>query len=168
MRKAWGLAPFIAAVCMTCHAAALPAEPSLQNLKLQQEIRELELKNEELSSRSSSYGSLITIVLALGTLGGTAIKTLSEFQKNREERRDENRRRADERFSGTVEKLASGSGLPAMMTAATTLTIFLKHEYPHLHEQVFRVMLAAPRFTNSQIRSRRSWSTGSKRQWKSI
>lgn len=143
MGKAWGLALFTAAFCMTCQAEALPAESNLQNLKLRQEIRELELKNDALSSWSGRYGSLITIVLALGTLGGTAIKTLSEYQKNREERRDENQRRADERFAGTVEKLASDSGLPAMMTAATSILIFLKPEYPHLHEQVFRVILAA-------------------------
>ncbi|HQT26450.1 MAG TPA: pentapeptide repeat-containing protein [Burkholderiales bacterium] len=143
MKKAWALLPFIAAVSLDCHGEVPVADSNLQTLKLKQEIRELELKNDALSSWSGRYGSLITILLALGTLGGTAIKTLSEYQKNREERRDENQRRADERFSSTVEKLASDSGLPAMMTAATSLLIFLKPEYPHLHEQVFRVMLAA-------------------------
>lgn len=141
----WVVLPFVVVVSISCHGvvAAPVMEPSLSTRKLQQEVRELELKNDELASWHGKYGSLTTILVALVTLGMTALKSLSEYQKNREERKDENQRRSDERFSATVEQLASDAGLPSMMTAATSILVFLKPEYPHLHEQVFRVIIAA-------------------------
>ncbi|TCV82915.1 pentapeptide repeat-containing protein [Sulfurirhabdus autotrophica] len=140
-----GSLSFILVASINCYGEVTTAatDATLQNHKLQQEIRELELKNDELASWRGKYGSLVTILVALGTLGATAFKSLSEYQKNREEREDENQRRSDERFSATVEKLASSASMPTMMTAATSILVFLKPEYPHLHEQVFRVILAA-------------------------
>ncbi len=165
----WLVFPWVIAVSMPCsgevalvvlatntsavvgqahHNASAVAETSLQDQKLLAEIKELQLK----SSPLARYGSLVTMLLALVTLGATVWKSWSEYVKNRlgrinedQRRQDENLRRADERLSVAVAQIAAKASLATNMLGATSLLIFLREEYRHLHEQVFHVVLTALR-----------------------
>ncbi|MDD4930514.1 MAG: pentapeptide repeat-containing protein [Gallionella sp.] len=132
--------------------ASAVSEISLQDQKLQEEVKELKLKNEQLESFWAKYGLSLSIFLSiLGVLGGlfkfliayrnsiTAKKTADKRQES------ENLRRAGERFSIAVAQIATNASRATNMLGATSLLTFLNKEYEHLHEQVFRVLLTTLR-----------------------
>ncbi len=151
-RLAWGF-----------QASVLIAEPSestnnieLQEEKLRQEIRKLQLENERLSSRwepiRSSAPFFAALVAAMGVLA-TVWKQIHESSTQRNldrlQRKEESLRRSNERFTSIVGDLGSTSEV-IQAGASVSLMTFLKQEYRDFHEQVFLILLANLKIQHSE------------------
>lgn len=125
-------------------AISAMSQPELEAEKLRQEVRQLAIENQDLSSpwkQVSAYATIITIVVALVGAFATIWKQIAEQRQEREQRETESRRRMDDKFTSIVKDL--GSENPSLqVSAAVSLMTFLREEYAAFHEQVYLVLLA--------------------------
>jgi uncharacterized protein YjbI with pentapeptide repeats len=127
----------------------------LEQQKLRQEIRKLELENQRASSRWAALLALapfITAVVAIAGIGLTVWKQLNDNAKNRQEqfrqleldrkqREADSLRRFDQSYTKAVENLGSDSKALQISAAAALLT-FLKPRYQEFHSDVFLLLVA--------------------------
>jgi uncharacterized protein YjbI with pentapeptide repeats len=161
----------VAAVSGPASAAAQPpptgnpaaTRAELENDKLSEEIRKLELENDNQDSKREKVLAFAPFVTALVAVVGVVLPiwTLSR-ERNRqleldrqqrerelEQQRIESQRRFDEQFAKAVENL--GSDNEAVQTgAAVSLASFLRPEYGIFHEQVFRLLCANLRLQQAE------------------
>jgi uncharacterized protein YjbI with pentapeptide repeats len=147
---------FTAVVCLTLtfglSSTASGAQPStsttqntsLEQAKLRQEIRKLELENERTSSLLGGFLALAPFITALVAIVGISLtiwKQIGENAKDREQREADSLRRFDESYTRAVENLCSDS--PALqISAAASLPTFLKHRYKEFHTALFGLLVA--------------------------
>jgi uncharacterized protein YjbI with pentapeptide repeats len=128
----------------TAASAADPATTRLQQEKLRQEIRQLQLENRDhrgIRGFLSSYGGLLAGVAALGTVLVTITNLARQRNLDRQQRHDESIRRLDERFSAVLTDLGAKSEA-VQAAAAVSLLTFLRAEHGNYHRQVRLVALA--------------------------
>ena len=116
----------------------------LENEKVRQEIIQLTLENERLSSpwqAFSLFAALLTAIVAVAGVFITIWKQFDERQRDRQQREFESRRRLDEKFTSVVTNISSDNRSLQMSSAVSLLT-FLKPEYDTFHEQVYLILLA--------------------------
>jgi hypothetical protein len=116
----------------------------LETEKLRQEVRQLRLENERLTSfwgAFSSFATLLTAVVAVAGVFVTIWKQFDEREKDRQQREFESRRRLDEKFTSIITNISSENRSLQMGSAVSLLT-FLKPEYGAFHEQVYLILLA--------------------------
>jgi uncharacterized protein YjbI with pentapeptide repeats len=130
-------------------------DASLEQQKLRQEIRKLELENQRASSRWAAILALapfITAVVAIAGIGLTVWKQLGDNAKNRQEqfrqleldrkqREGDSLRRFDQSYTKAVENLGADSKALQISAAAALLT-FLKPRYQEFHSDVFLLLVA--------------------------
>jgi hypothetical protein len=125
-------------------AAAPSAAGPLQEAKLRQEIRQLQLENRDhtgVRGFLGSYGGLLTGIAALGTVLIALGNLVHQRDLDRQQRRSESVRRLDERFAAALTDLGATSD--AMQAgAAVSLLSFLRPEQRDYHRQVRLVALA--------------------------
>lgn len=129
----------------------------LQNEKLQQQVRQLELSNEYESSPWRYLIALAPTLAALAAiltfgLGWATQRSESIRQKERErtQRETESIREFDARFTGIVSSLGSNS-ISRQASAASSLPIFLAPRYIGFRGHVIRVASANLRLPHDKI-----------------
>ncbi len=125
-------------------AAAPPATDRLEQAKLRQEIRQLQLENRDrtgIRGFLGSYGGLLAGVAALATVLVTVTNLVRQRNLDRQQRHDESLRRLDERFSAVLTDLGATSEA-VQAGAAVSLLTFLRPEHRDYHRQVRLVALA--------------------------
>ena len=134
-----------------------PTTRQLENEKLIQEIRQLEISNQNQSSPWRYW-----IILAPTLVGVAAILTFglgwwtqrSESRRQRErdrvERENENIKEFDSRFASVVRNLGSDS-VSLQVSAAAVLTIFLDDRYIGFRDHIIRVACANLRVGRSSV-----------------
>lgn len=116
----------------------------LEDEKLRQEIAQLTLENERLSSSwqvFSPFTTLLTAIVAVAGVFVTIWKQFDERQRDRQQREFESRRRLDEKFTSIIVNISSDNRSLQMSSIVSLLT-FLKPEYDTFHEQVYLILLA--------------------------
>jgi uncharacterized protein YjbI with pentapeptide repeats len=116
----------------------------LQTEKLRQEVRQLQIENDRLTSPWQSiptYATFITAVVAVAGVFLTIWKQFSERQRDRAQREAESRRQLDEKFSSIVSDIGSANQ-SLQVSAIVSLMTFLRPEYFEFHEQVYLILLA--------------------------
>jgi len=128
------------------------SQVELESHKLRQEIRQLEIENERLSSpwqTVTSYATLLTAIVAVAGVFLTIWKQFLERVRDREQRETESRRCLDEKFSSIIADI--GSDNPSLqVSAAISLITFLRAEYSAFHEQVYLILLANLKIRHNQ------------------
>jgi uncharacterized protein YjbI with pentapeptide repeats len=124
------------------------ASVDMQNRKLEQEIRKLEIDNDR---AASGWNSLLTLAPSLAALAAIATVAVSwskqredtKLQRiaDREQQEAESNRQFDANFAGVVANLGSASE-SLQASAASTLAVFLGSRYTQFHEHVLRVVIA--------------------------
>lgn len=117
---------------------------ALETEKLRQEVRQLMLENDRLTSSWQAFSSFATLLTAIVAVAGVFItiwRQLEERQKDRQQREFESRRRLDEKFTSIVTNISSDNRSLQMSSTVSLLT-FLKPEYSEFHEQVYLILLA--------------------------
>jgi hypothetical protein len=138
-------------------APSATSSSGLQNEKLQQQIRQLQLSNEY---ESSPWRYLIALaptlaglaaILTFG-LGWATQRSESSRQKDRErtQRETESIREFDARFASIVSNLGSSS-ISRQVTAASSLPIFLAPRYTDFRSHIIRVAGANLRLGHDKI-----------------
>lgn len=129
----------------------------LQNEKLIQQIRQLQISNEDASSPWHYIIALAPTLAAMAAIltfgvGWSTQRSESRRQKEREllQRRSENIREFDSRFANVVTDLASNS-VPRQASAASTLPIFLSPRYHEFSSHIIRVVSANLRLPQDKI-----------------
>lgn len=123
--------------------AQAPADP-LEQEKLRQEIRKLELENDSkdgIRGFVAAYGVLLTGAAAIGTVIVALANLARQRSLDRKQREVEVARRLDERFSATVTNLGDES-VALQAGAAVSLLSFLRPEQRDYHRQVRLIALA--------------------------
>ena len=131
-------------------AASTPRD-QLEQAKLRQEIRQLQLANRDhtgLRGFLATYGGLVAGIAALGTVFVALTNLAHQRKLDRTQRLTESIRRMDEQFSATLANLGSES-TAIQAAAAVSLLSFLRPEYRDYHRQVRLVALA-----NLKVRDR--------------
>jgi len=174
---------FAALICLCVAESATGLQPSaspldqspsvnqqrLQDEKLRQEIIRLQLENSKLGGWGElllPYGTLLTVMVAVGGLIATFWKQINESSQQKEQdrqqrqrdieqqernrheqergrlqREEENRQRLEEKFIAIVGRLGSHS--PSVQaSAAVSIMTFLKPENKEFHAQAFFILLA--------------------------
>jgi Pentapeptide repeats (9 copies) len=129
----------------------------LQNEKLRQQIRQLELSNDDASSPWRYVIALaptlagLAAVLTFG-LGWATQRSESRRQKehDRIQRESESIREFDARFAGVVSDLGSDS-ISRQASAAATLPLFLAPRYTDFRSHIIRVASANLRLSRDEI-----------------
>ena len=140
-------AAFSIALLVAFPAVARGADPTttrLEQEKLRQEIRQLQLENRDhtgIRGFLSSYGGLLAGVAALGTVLVAITNLARQRNLDRQQRHDEGIRRLDERFSAVLTDLGAASEA-VQAGAAVSLLTFLRAENSDYHRQVRLVALA--------------------------
>ncbi len=129
----------------------------LQNEKLIQQIRQLQISNEDASSPWRYIIALAPTLAALAAiltfgLGWSTQRSESKRQKEKEfiQRTSENIREFDSRFASVVTNLASDSVF-RQASAASTLPIFLAPRYQDFSTHIIRVVSANLRLPHDKI-----------------
>jgi hypothetical protein len=142
------VAGVLVVACLVVALASTPAlaqQPgSLEEQKLQQEIRQLELENDHNSGVRGfvgSYGAVLTGLAALGTVIVALANLARQRSLDRKQRAQEVAQQLDERFAATVSNLGDDS-VPLQAGAAVSLLSFLRPEQRDYHRQVRLVALA--------------------------
>ena len=129
----------------------------LQNEKLQQQIRQLEISNEDASNvwhylivlapTAAAFAAILTF-----SLGWSTQRNESKRQKEKEldQRTSESIREFDGRFASVVTNLGSDS-VSLQASAASTLPIFLAPRYRDFGSHIIRVVSANLRFPRDKI-----------------
>jgi hypothetical protein len=132
-------------LALTSSTALAQPEPSpLEQEKLRQEIRQLELENEAKSGLRGfvgSYGAVLTGLAALGTVIVALANLARQRALDRRQREQEVAQQLDERFATTVANLGDDS-VALQAGAAVSLLSFLRPEQREFHRQVRLVALA--------------------------
>jgi hypothetical protein len=141
-------------------SAPTPAATSstiLQNEKLIQQIRQLEISNEDASSSWRYFIALAPTLAALAAiltfgLGWSTQRSESRRQKEQEltQRNSESIREFDSRFASVVTNLGSDS-ISRQAIAASTLPIFLTPRYRDFGSHIIRVVSANLRLPRDKI-----------------
>jgi uncharacterized protein YjbI with pentapeptide repeats len=128
--------------------SVLTNAPKLEDEKLRQEIRKLQIENEKLISKWEIIRSLAPFLTALGVAIGalwTIWKQINESNIQRDldrrQREADSVRRSSERFTSIVSGLGSDSKV-LQASAAVSMMTFVKPQYKDFHEQVFLILLA--------------------------
>jgi uncharacterized protein YjbI with pentapeptide repeats len=119
-------------------------QEELQVEKLRQEVLNIQLENNNMTSswqRLSSIATMGTVSVALIGTFITIWKQLVERQKDREQRKAESKRRLDEKFSAIVKDLGS-ENKSLKVSAIVSMMTFLRDEYSEYHEQVYLILLS--------------------------
>ena len=171
--KVWGAHSIVVGVLLLIaagyshHAISLagahvpnPAATSstvLQNEKLIQQIRQLQISNEDAASPWHYIIALAPTLAAFAAiltfgLGWSTQRSESRRQKERElvQRRSESIREFDSRFASVVTDLASTS-VSRQVSAAATLPIFLAPRYRDFGTHIIRVVSANLRLPHDKI-----------------
>jgi uncharacterized protein YjbI with pentapeptide repeats len=112
-------------------------QTKLQEEKMRQEIKKLELENKRLKSfwaQLPSYGAIFTALIALIGIFITIWKQINE-------RKSDRRQRENEKFTSIISDLGSDSEA-TQASAAVSLLTFTRPEYKDFHYQVFLILLA--------------------------
>lgn len=116
----------------------------LQEEILRQEVLNIQLENNNLTSpwqRLSSIATMTTVAVALIGTFITIWKQFVERQKDREQREAESRRRLDEKFSSIIKDLGS-ENRSLKVSAIVSMMTFLREEYSDYHEQAYSILLS--------------------------
>jgi hypothetical protein len=134
-----------------------PTSSELENEKLIQEIRQLEISNQNQSNPWRYW-----VILAPTLVGIAAILTFGlgwwtqrseskrQREKDRVERENENIREFDSRFASVVSNLGSDS-VSLQVSAAAILAIFLDDRYTRFKDHIIRVACANLRVGRSTV-----------------
>jgi Pentapeptide repeats (8 copies) len=129
----------------------------LQNEKLVQQIRQLEISNENASSPWRYVIALAPTLAALAAiltfgLGWSTQRSESRRQKDQDRalRESESIREFDSRFTAVVTNLGSNS-ISLQASAASTLPIFLSPRYVGFRSHIIRVAIANLRLSGDKV-----------------
>ncbi|GAG71227.1 unnamed protein product, partial [marine sediment metagenome] len=128
------------------------SQQELQNEKLRQDILKLRLENKKISSflePFSSYGTLITALVAITGVIVTIWRQIAQQEADRRQRENESLRRLDEKFTSIVANLCSKNEA-IQVSAAVSIISFLRPEYEAFHDQVFMVLNANLKLQHSK------------------
>ena len=121
---------------------------TLQDRKLEQEVRKLETENVRAGDPWHQLLSLAPSLAALAAIATVAVSwskqredTRRQRDADREQRQTESRRQFDASFADVVANLGSGSA-SLQASAAATLAIFLDDNYAEFYGHTVRVIIA--------------------------